>query len=561
MRMGRPVCSSRMRRRAAANMVSPPVFIAEHQSCVSLVLDATNGYFIDRSTLWGRILITGWGASVSTMRSGMTENALRGIAPRTGLSRKPKEGALPGRTVAAWFLLCLAPPLFMLGTAAQGVPMDTTVIVLTLALTVYSGTHLAIRYGRGDLRIAETTFWLFVYVAMAVSSLAEISTGLNPILIDAGTMGEAFVIILAGCVAYDLSHVARRVVRRQAPSLTSARGISFARLNIIGVVGIGASMYYIQTLGGVGSFFSSRNQLSQSIAGAGLTQNGSQALSATLGSLALAPLILAWLGWTARLSRDKKVRRSGTTWLWYLILSAFMVILCNPIGASRYIVLTVVFAALFCLPKLGKKGIRFVIAAGVILAVTVFPYSDYFRVAAIDRSALQVNSISVELATKDYDQMTMTANGVWYANVFGHTNGSQLLSDVLFFIPHTVWSGRATDTGVLIGTAIESGNTNLSTPLWLEFWLDFSWLGLVIGMFLFGWISARWDYLFVQLRRRQRSSLPALLDLALPLFAGYQFILLRGPILQAMGRLGVMVVLLAIIRGRPLGEESGPSVD
>ncbi len=159
----------------------------------------------------------------------------------------------------------------------------------------------------------------------------------------------------------------------------------------------------------------------------------------------------------------------------------------------------------------------------------------------------------MELATKDYDQMTMIANSVWYANVFGHTDGSQLVSDVLFFVPHSVWPGRATDTGVLIGEAMSVPNLNLSAPMWVEFWLDFSWLGLIIGFLAFGWISARWDDLFVHLRRRRRLTSPALLDLALPLFAGYEFILLRGSILQAVGRMAVMLILLLVVRGRPLG--------
>ena len=194
---------------------------------------------------------------------------------------------------------------------------------------------------------------------------------------------------------------------------------------------------------------------------------------------------------------------------------------------------------------------RLVIASGVILAITVFPYSDYFRTDAADRQPLDVNSLAVELATKDYDQMTMIANGVWYANTFGHTDGSQLLSDLLFFVPHSVWPGRATDTGALIGEAMDSPNVNLSAPIWLEFWLDFSWAGLIVGFLLLGWVSSRWDSLFVHLRRRRLTS-PAVLDVALPLLAGYQFILLRGSILQAMGRMIVMAILLLVVRGRRL---------
>src|SRR5205823_5120510 len=199
------------------------------------------------------------------------------------------------------------------------------------------------------------------------------------------------------------------------------------------------------------------------------------------------------------------------SWLWYLTLSALMVIVNNPISNSRYQFLTVTLAALFCLPNIGQRAMRLIIASGVVLAVVAFPYSDYFRVDPAYREPFHVNSIAVELATKDYDQITMIANGVWYADTFGHTNGRQTLSDLLFFIPHSVWPGRSTDTGVLVGQAIRSPNMNLSAPMWMEFWLDFSWVGLIVGFLGFGWISARWDNLFVDLRRRRQVS-PALLD-------------------------------------------------
>ena len=267
------------------------------------------------------------------------------------------------------------------------------------------------------------------------------------------------------------------------------------------------------------------------------------------------PLLIAWLGWTARLARDRAARRSPGRLIWYVTLSAFMLIVNNPISNSRYQFLTVALAALFCLPNIGKRAMRLAIAGGVVLAIIVFPYTDYFRYLGVDaanRQPLQVNSIPVELATKDYDQMTMIANGVWYGGAFGHTNGSQVLSDLLFFIPHSVWPGRATDTGVLIAQAMFSPNLNLSAPMWLEFWLDFSWLGLIIGFLTFGWIAARWDRLFVHLRRRRMLKSPALIDLALPIFVGYQFILLRGSILQAMGRLAIMAIFLLAVRGRPL---------
>jgi len=467
----------------------------------------------------------------------------------------PANRASSARTAIVWLLLCVAVPLLLVATAVPHVALNTSELWLVLLLTAYSGTHLAVRFGRGDLRIASTTFWLFVYVAMSIATLAEVSTGLHPFLADANTLPQAVIITLVGCVAYNAAQLTRRLSPRRKGFAPKIRGIHYGRLNVIGAIGILASIYYIQTIG-LSNFFSSRADLTLGISQAGLVTNGSQVVSATVESLAIVPLVLAWLGWTASLSRGAAVRRSPGGWLWYLTLSAFVVIVSNPIGNPRNLFLTVSLAALFCLPNLGQRGMRFVIAAGVVLAITVFPYSDYFRVAAASRQPLQVNSVAVELATKDYDQMTMTANGVWYAGVFGHTNGSQLLSDGLFFVPHTVWPGRATDTGVLIGKAMSDPSTNLSGPLWLEFWLDFSWLGLIVGFLAFGWVSALWDDLFIRLRRQRHAS-PALLDLALPLFASYQFILVRGSILSAMGRMVVMAILLLVVRGRPVtGEET-----
>ena len=480
---------------------------------------------------------------------------------RPGAARRGGgDAGSPERTALAWLLLCVPAPLFLLSTAAPGTALSTAEVLLTVLLTAYSGTHLAVRFGRGDLRIAATTFWLFVYAAMSVASLARISTGLHSYLADPATLTEAILITLVGCVAYDAAQVAHRLVAHRLVArgkdlAPAVRSIDFGRLNAIGVVGVAASAYYIQSVG-LSSFFSSRTDLAQGLTQAGLATNGSQTIPAIVGALAVVPLLVAWLGWTARMSRDPAARRSPSRWAWYLILSTFVVILNNPISTSRYQFLTIALAAIFCLPNLGKRAIRFAIAGGVVLAITVFPYSDYFRVQAADRQPLQVNSIAVELATKDYDQVTMIANGIWYADVFGHTDGSQLLSDVLFFVPHSVWPGRSTDTGVLIGQAMRDPNVNLSAPMWVEFWLDFSWGGLITGFLLFGWITARWDDLFVHLRRRRYAS-PAVLDIALPLFAGYQFILLRGSILQAIGRMVVVAILLVVIRGRLLNDE-GP---
>ena len=174
---------------------------------------------------------------------------------------------LPGRptgTVVMWLLLCVLIPLFLIGTATTTVALDTDELWPTLLLIIYSGTHLAVRFGRGDVRIVSASFWLFVYVAMSVATLAQISTGLRTStpLVDVGTMPEAALLTLVGCVAYDAGQFARRRSPRRQDCAPSLRGIHFGRLNVIGVIGVAASIYYIHAVG-LSNFFSSRGNVSQ----------------------------------------------------------------------------------------------------------------------------------------------------------------------------------------------------------------------------------------------------------------------------------------------------------
>jgi hypothetical protein len=87
---------------------------------------------------------------------------------------------------------------------------------------------------------------------------------------------------------------------------------------------------------------------------------------------------------------------------------------------------------------------------------------------------------------------------------------------------------------------------NLSSPMFLDFYVDFGWVGVVVGMAVVGWASGRGDQLFASRVNRLRDRIYAT-DLLVPLLAGYSFILLRGPLLQSMSRLAVMLACCALL--------------
>ncbi|NED83946.1 hypothetical protein G3I76_28110, partial [Streptomyces sp. SID11233] len=92
-------------------------------------------------------------------------------------------------------------------------------------------------------------------------------------------------------------------------------------------------------------------------------------------------------------------------------------------------------------------------------------------------------------------------------------------------------------------------NTNLSSPVWAELWIDFGPLGVFGGLLGVGFLAARVDRRYAR-RAVRRTPSGALVSVLVPLVAGYSFILLRGPLLQATGRVAIAAVCVALISTR-----------
>lgn len=98
----------------------------------------------------------------------------------------------------------------------------------------------------------------------------------------------------------------------------------------------------------------------------------------------------------------------------------------------------------------------------------------------------------------------------------------------------------------MVGQWMGTVNTNLSSPIWAELWLDFGPLGMGGGLLAMGYASARVDRRYAK-RATRRAPPGSLISVVVPLVAGYSFILLRGPLLQASGRVAIAALCLALI--------------
>ena len=151
----------------------------------------------------------------------------------------------------------------------------------------------------------------------------------------------------------------------------------------------------------------------------------------------------------------------------------------------------------------------------------------------------------ISLSSGDYDAFAQLNNTLLYVGQSGITWGKQALGVVLFWIPRDIWPGKPVDTGVLLANFREYRFTNLSAPLWAEFYINLGIVGGIFGMILLGyWMRRSDDRTSVLLGSGKR---PTLVALILPF---YLIMILRGSLLQAMAFLALMTLCTFVVRRR-----------
>ncbi|MGK5529814.1 O-antigen polymerase [Streptomyces sp. URMC 129] len=449
-------------------------------------------------------------------------------------------------------------PLAVAAHPGEGV-RDTT-FYLQLVVAGYAGIRLCAMVLSGRRRLIQGAFWLFSYLAMGIAPLAQSVLGRDPtpVLGPRGDTQLATALVLCGMAAFDVG----ALLARHRPSMRGRRrppaAVHRQRLYILIAVAYVASALLIVQLGGPAVFFASRQEISASLdaaTGAGAADGGGgEAGNALLRGFGTVPAMLALLFLTRWMVTSRSARRRPSVLLPWAGLLVINAIVNNPISNPRYWFLTVLFALLFTVFPRSPVMYRAALALGVIFALLVFPFTDRFRYDENGRQEVETQSLLEPLVVKDYDQVNMFANTITYeADGHGHTYGKQVAGAALFFVPRGVWEGKPQDTGFLVGGWMGTNSANLSSPLWAELWLDFGAAGMIGGFLAVGYLAARTDRRYVQ-QTVDDPSPGNVLAVVVPVLAGYSFILLRGSLLQASGRIGIALLCLALVttlRGDP----------
>ncbi|MDT0444223.1 hypothetical protein [Streptomyces johnsoniae] len=440
-----------------------------------------------------------------------------------------------------------------LAVAAQpGEGLRDTTFWLQLVVACYAGVRLCAMVLSGRRRLIQGAFWLFSYLAMGIAPLAQSVLGRDPtpVLGARGDTETATVLVLCGMAAFDVGALLARhrpsVVRRRRPAATVHR----QRLYLLVALAYVASALLIVRLGGPAVFFTSRQEISTTLneaTGAQAGEAGGEAGNALLRGFGTVPAMLALLFLTRWLVTSRSARRRPGVLVPWAGLLVINTIVNNPISNPRYWFLTVLFALLFTVFPRSPVMYRAALALGVVIALLVFPFTDRFRYDENGHRPVETDALLEPLVVKDYDQVNMFANTLTFAaDGNGHTYGQQVAGAALFFVPRSMWEGKPQDTGFLVGGWMGTNSANLSSPLWAELWLDFGPLGMTAGFLGVGYLAARTDRRYV-VRTLDDPSPGNVLAVVVPVLAGYSFILLRGSLLQASGRIGIAVLCLLLV--------------
>lgn len=459
------------------------------------------------------------------------------IGSRLQMPGETRPGMRAGVSILAFLSFAVAIPLILRATSETA--YTDTDFLIRYSVVLYSAFRITVILWKDPVRPVAGVFWIFVYICLGVVPLAQLATGASTILavqVDEATLHAATAITLLGCISFDLAYHLKLREHGRALPIRALR--SMDTLRIFAVVAVLGGLVYVAQVGGIGVFFTSREEASQALDQ--LSPDSGQAVRGIISAfgsvMCLVALVFYFHAW--------RLLRSFLNLIDVVLMVALAflnVIVNNPISNSRYWTLAVLFGLVMPLIGSRKSLFNVTIIGGVVAAIFVFPLSDVTRRTAGAGATFQPDSVWRMISMKDYDQFSMLANTLGFTRDEGFAWGNQFLGALLFWVPRVIWPSKPLDSGVEVGQWMSSANVNLSSPLWAEAWINFGVAGVVVIFALLGMLSRRLDSGFGV----DAMSAGSVGYLAVSIFSGYLFILLRGSLLQSMGRLLVLVLAIA----------------
>jgi hypothetical protein len=432
-----------------------------------------------------------------------------------------------------------------------------------LPATAICSARFAWLIGTGERRLFEMMYWSYVYAFLCLAPLAQLREGEFPNTlrrVDATYAGAAALIVIVGCGSFlaggGLENAASRrwpwqAAKRVRDGVAEGITVNYTRTVLLCILSTLLDAYYLSQVGWI-QVTKSRYEVTQLESEIWPKDN----LGVIVRAASLMGLLVAFIA-LMRFRKEAKaaiargevisssVMRSNMTLL--IVIGILLANSMNPISNARYLSGTAMLAAATAFGLFATRW-RFRLTSVGFLAgmLFVFPMADAFRVS-VEGDVKSTNPMK-SLLTGDYDSFAQLMNGYLIGARDGIVIGKQFSGVLLFWMPRSLWTHKPVDTGIYIANMRGYGFTNLSAPLWIEFYLNGGWVPLAVGMFALGFGLHRWD---TRLNSQfEAGQIPTVLGCILPF---YLMILLRGSLLQAASYLFFTLVFALGVRRKDTG--------
>lgn len=426
---------------------------------------------------------------------------------------------------------------------------------LLLAFMVIVCTVGIVRSYSGGARPLGLVYYPFTFAWLAVGPIYQLSHGTFawgdiPLFGQPAVISQAVLYTLLPVVAFTTGYEFWRRRHKAFPvsdgSQTEVRAVVVWALIL---VAIALAPFALSASGGLGGMFATRFDRMDAVAQAGMSLDDVGGLRYALGkqlpiSLSIAAACLSIIRARKRIQASGFMSLYGNEFAALVLSLALIVLYCNPIANSRYIaVIAFGSAALYVFqPKSGWGGLFFA-AASVGGTLVIYPLLDIFRRGLEETTTPR--SGAEAFGSVDFDGFQQVANSIIFVEDRGHSFGHYTLSALLYFLPRSMWEGKATPASIDVAENRGYSFTDLSLPFHAEMMLEFSVVGMLIVMLLFGMFASRTDASWLAMASSR-------LGLAAPLIAVALLGFLRGPLgsLAPIYLTAIGLFLLGIKRAR-----------
>lgn len=300
------------------------------------------------------------------------------------------------------------------------------------------------------------------------------------------------------------------------------REISKQKLNIFFYLSTCLLLIVIGYLG-VGNFIIKRSEFDMEYIGQGPFANAALTLYRALSFYILFVVIAA---------ERKTIGIKYYAWL-AVAISIFLVI--NfPLALPRYMLFAYILALVFfCCPP--HKKYKFILFSGFFVGVvTLFPFINFVTRGG----SAGVSLLDYYGKSGDFDGFQSVMNIIAFVDAKGLSFGYQILGAVLTFIPRELWPSKPFATGQSAAEFMGYPFTNISAPFVSELYVDFGWLGVTFGAFIFGVFLRKIDAGTILYRHRE----DIVSRILVAIICSFAIIFLRGSIIAVIANISLFVL-------------------